>query len=298
MKRNHFSFLVVGGSQESKEANGGFKRYVGIGSTRVLALNPNKKKLDELMGYESANEPEYLLSTDDGKEARITFIVRTDPDTCNGIEITNRYVFTLRPKTDYSKDQSRIRIIDNYGNSAYIPAEDAKAGKALEPNVKAVGKYHIACEGEADLTTFLKTFIRVPYVLTYVDGAWGVTEDAKKGEFILEHLKEYFKGDFSEIQEVLDMQPNNKVKLLYGVRTTEDNRQYQVIATRGDFILPNNAGPKTLAKAEKDLAAAKAAGAYSNVDYRIQELQEYVVQPTTFTEAPVQEESHSDLPWE
>lgn len=297
MKQN-YSFLVVGKTQESKES-AGFKRYVGLASTFVLAVNPDKKKLDELMGYESANEPEYVISTDDGKEARITFIVKTDPESNNGIEITNRMMFTLRNKIAYNKDQSKVQVIDNYGNAVWMPAEDAKAGKTLEPNMKAVGKYHIACEGEADLIDFLKTYLNVPYVLTYTNGTWGVNDKAKDGEFILEHLKDYFKGDFSEIKGALEMQPNNKIKLLYGVRTTEDNKQYQVICTRHDMFLRNNASSKAIAKLEKDLADAKNAGAYANIDYKVQELQEYTVQPTSFSEMPSQaEDASSDLPWE
>lgn len=296
--KNYFSFLVVGKTQESKES-AGFKRYVGLGSTHVLAVNPNKKELDELMGFESANEPEYLVDTDNGKEVRINFIVRTDPESNNGIEITNRLMFTLRNKVAYSADQSKIQVIDNYGNAVWMPAEDAKAGKALEPNMKAVGKYHIACDGEAALIDFLRTYLGVPYVLTYNNGSWGVNENAKDGEFILEHLKDYFKGNFSEIKEALAMQPNNKIKLLYGVRTTEDNKQYQVICSRAGFFLRNNAGSKAIAKLEKDLADAKAAGAYASIEYKVQELQEYTVQPTNFTEAPAQtEDASSELPWE
>lgn len=297
MKNNSYSFLVVGKTQESKEAQG-FKRYVGLASSYVLALNPKKKELDELMGFESANEPQYLVDTDDGKEARITFIVRTDPETNNGIEITNRLMFTLRNKIAYNRDQTKVLVLDNYGNAVWMNADDAKAGKALEPNMKAVGKYHIACEGEADLVDFLKTYLGVPYVLTYNNGAWGVNEKAKDGEFILEHLKDYFKGDFTEIEEALAMQPNNKVKLLYGVRTTEDNKQYQVVCTRRDFFLRNNASMKAVAKLEKDLADAKNAGAYANVEYKVQDLQEYVVQPTQFKEIPATEDVSSDLPWD
>lgn len=297
MKNNSYSFLVVGKTQESKEAQG-FKRYVGLASSYVLALNPKKKELDELMGFESANEPQYLVDTDDGKEVRITFIIRTDPETNNGIEITNRAVFTLRNRMAYSRDQATVQVIDNYGNAVYIPVEDAKASKALGPNMKAVGKYHIACDGEAALVDFLRTYLGVPYVLTYINGAWGVNEKAKDGEFILEHLKDYFKGDFTELEEALAMQPNNKIKLLYGVRTTEDNKQYQTICLKYGFFLRNNAGTKAVAKLEKDLADSKNAGAFSNVEYKVQELQEYVVQPTQFKEIPATEDVSSDLPWD
>ena len=91
----HFCFLAIGKTTESIESSASFKRYIGVGSSFVKAVNPDKKTLDELMGYESQSEPEYLVDTDNGKEARITFIVVTDPETNNGIEIKNRLTITL-----------------------------------------------------------------------------------------------------------------------------------------------------------------------------------------------------------
>lgn len=298
--KSSFSFLVVGMTQESKEATGGFKRYVGLAGSRVLAFNPNKKELDMLMGFESANEPEYLVDTDEGKEARLTFIVRTDPETNNGIEITNQLRFTLRNRMAYANaDHTKVWVLDDYGNAVRIPVDDAKAGKALESNMKAVGKYHIACDGEPELVDFLRTYLGVPYVLTYTNGVWGVSDKAEQGKFILEHIKDYFKGDFSEIKNALNMQPNNKVKLMYGVRTNDEGKQYQTICTRVDYFLRNNAGSKAIARLEKILADAKNAGAFTNTEYKVQELQEYTVQPTDFSaEAPETDSSSSDLPWE
>ena len=297
--KNHYSFLAIGKTQESTEGGEGFKRYVGVGSSYVLAVNPDKKTTDELMGFESANEPEYVVEGESGKEARVTFIVRTDPETNNGIEITNKLVFTLRNTPAYNRDKTKVQVLDDYGNSVWADAEDAKAGKTLPANARIdQSHYHIAAQGEPDLVAFLKQYLVVPGSLNYLNGSWTVSDKAADGLFRLEHIKDYFSGNFSEIKDAIAMQPNNKVKLLYGVRTTDEGKQYQAIATKGEFILRNSAGSNALSKLEKDLAAAKAAGSYSTTEFKVQALQEYTVEPTNLEKAPESSDSSSDMPWD
>lgn len=298
---NSYSFLAIGKTQESKEA-AEFKRYVGLGSSYVLAVNPTKKELENLYGREMANDPEYLVDTDNGKEVRITFIVKTDPEACNGIEMINRVMFTLRNAPAYNRDQTKVQVIDKYGNTTWASTEDAKAGKKLlskeGKDLKIDSSYRMACVGEPELIHFLKTYLCVGDVFNYVNGSWVLKADAEDYVFGLEHIKDYFKGDFSELKEAIALQPNNKVKLLYGVRTTDDGKQYQTVATRGNMILANNAGSRAIARLEKELADAKAAGSYATTDFRVQELSEYTVEPTNLNAAPAAEESTGDMPWD
>ena len=294
-----YSFLAIGKTQESTETSE-FKRYVGVGSSFVLGVCPNKKDLDEMMGFESANEPEYLVDGEKGKEARITFIVKTDPEVCNGIEIKNRLTFTMRQNAAYNRDETKVQVIDQYGNHTWANTEDAKAGKKLLSSegkeLKIDSKYRMACVGECDLVDFLKTYLGVQDVFDYKNGSW--VKKANDGDYLfgLEHIGDYFKGDFKEIREAIALRPNNKVKLLYGVRTTDEGKQYQTIASRGDMILRNSAGSNAYAKLEKDLAAIKANGSYPTTEFKVQELAEYTVEATNL-EKPA-EASSSDMPWD
>ena len=304
MINNSYSFLVIGKTQESKEAQE-FKKYVGVGSSFVVAVNPTKKELEEIYGHEIANDPEYVVDTDNGKEARITFIVKTDPETCNGVEMINRMMFTLRNAPAYNKDQTLVQVIDKFGNVTWAKAGDAKAGKPILTKngnpAKIAPDYRIACVGEADLIGFLKPYLCVGDAFNYVNSTWVLKEDTKDFVFGLEHIKDYFKGDFSEIKEAIALQPNNKVKLLYGVRTTDEGKQYQAIATRNGMILSNSAGSKALARLEKDLANAKDNGSYASTEFAVQELTEYNVQATNLNTAPVETGTASgsgDMPWD
>ena len=292
------SFLAVGKTQESKEAGeSGFKRYVGVGSTYVKGVQPTKAEIDEFFGYESQAEPEYVKDTDNGKEAHITFLVQTDPETCNGIELKSRAMFTLRATPAYNKDQTKVQVIDSYGNHTWVNAEDAKAGKAiLLPNgnpQKIDTKYRMACVGECDLVDFLKKYLCIQDAFNYVNGTWVKKDNADECVFGLENIKDYFKGDFKEIKDAIALQPNNKVKLLYGVRTNDEGKQYQTVCTRGDLILSKGANVNALTKLEKDLASAKQNGAYANTDYRVCELKEWDVKPTNLDNPA----DTSDLPF-
>ena len=303
---NSYSFLMIGKTQESTEAQE-FKRYIGLASSFVMAVNPNKKELEAIYGHEMANEPEYVVDTDNGKEARITFIVKTDPETNNGIEMLNRVMFTLRNAPAYSKDQSKVQVIDKYGNTVWANTENAKAGNKLlsaeGKSLKIDDEYRMCCVGEADLVGFLKPYLCVQDVFKYVNGSWVKAEKADDGLFALEHIKDYFSGDFSEIKGAIEMQPNNKVKLLYGIRTKEDGKQYQAVATRNGMVLTNSAGSQSIARLEKELQRAKDTGSYATTDFRIQELAEYSVQPTNLEAAPASstdafDAGSSDSPWD
>lgn len=286
---NSYVFLTIGKTQESTETQE-FKKYVGVGSSFVVAVNPTKKQLEEIYGHELANDPEYVVDTDNGKEARVSFVVKTDPNICNGIEIINRAMFTLRNAPAYNKDESKVQVIDKYGNTTWADTNDAKAGKKLfsatGKELKIDSSYRIACVGEADLVGFLKAYLSIGDAFNYVNDSWVKKDNADDFLFELEHIKDYFSGDFSEIKDAIALQPNNKVKLLYGVRTKDDGKQYQTVATRNGMVLLNSAGSKALDKLEKDLINAKNAGSYASTDFRVQPLAEYSVEPTDFSTAP------------
>lgn len=305
---NAKSFLAIGKTQKSKEVQE-FKRYIGVASSHVLAVNPTKKELDELRGFESQTEPEYIREGENGKEAHINFLVKTDAEANNGIELISQLMFTLRQAPAYNRDETKVQVIDQYGNTTWANAEDAKAGKKLlsadGKELKIDSKYRMACVGEADLVGFLKKYLCVQDAFNYVNGSWILKDNPQDYVFGLEHIKDYFTGNFSELKDALKLQPNNKIKLLYGVRTTDDGKQYQAVAGREDLILANNAGSNALLKLEKRLAEMKSNGSFPNTEFRVCELQEYNVEATNL-DKPAQggdlpfnaEAPASGMPWD
>lgn len=303
--KNSYAFLAIGKTQESTETQE-FKKYIGVGSSYVLAVNPTKAEFEKIIGHETQNEPEYVVNTDNGKEARITFVVKTDPETNNGVEIINRAMFSLRNAPAYNRDQTLVQVIDKYGNFTWANAKDAEAGKKLLSKngnpLKIDDSYRMACVGEAALVDFLKHYLNVSEAFNYINGTWVKKDNADDFLFSLEHIKDYFNGDFSEIKEAIALQPNNKIKLLYGVRTTDEGKQYQAIATRENFMLYNNAGSSALSRMEKELANIKENGSYPNTEFKVQELTEFNVEATNLNQDPAgnpgTESGTGDMPWD
>lgn len=300
----NYSFLTIGKTSTSKEA-AVIKRYVGLGSSFIKMVNPDKKSLDAFMGFESKAEPEYVKDTEDGKMAIINFITETDPALCNGIDLKSRITFILRNTPAYNRDKTKVQVIDIYGNSTWANVEDAKEGKKLLSSngkeLRIASKYRMACVGEANLVAFLKDYLCVDDAFNYINGSWVLKDNADDCVFGLEHIKDYFNGNFSELKDALKLQPNNKVKLLYGVRNT-DNGQYQDIASREGLFLRNSAGDKALAKLENTLNQAKDNGAYANTIFKVQELQEFNVNATDLSTPQSNDplgsvEASDDNPW-
>ena len=302
MEKN-YCFLTIGKTSVSTEATF-IKKYVGIGSSFVKMVNPDKKSLDAFMGFESKSEPVYVKDDEKGKMAIINFIVETDPEQCNGIDLKSRITFILRNAPAYNRDETKVQVIDNYGNFTWANTEDAKAGKKLlsanGKELKIASKYRMACVGEANLVSFLKEYLCVEDAFNYINGSWVLKDNASDCVFGLEHIKDYFNGDFSELKDALKLQPNNKVKLLYGIRNT-DNGQFQEIASRDGLFLRNSAGERSIARLEKTLKQDMDNGAYSSSIFKVQDLQEYDVKATDLSTPkdndPLGGESSDDNPW-
>lgn len=296
MEKSSYNFLTVGKTSESTEAGEGYKRYIGLGSSYVIAVNPDAKKLEEIYGREMP-VPDYYGEKDGVKWARVDFILKSDSEVCNGIETIAKATFFLRNEAAINREGTRQEAIDIYGNAAYGDIQDIKDKKPIltsNGNPAKIGPvYRPAFSGEANLVAFLKAYLVVPQALIYPNGKWEVGPDADNGKFGLDNIKDYFTGNFKEIRDAIALQPNNKVKVLYGVRTTDDNKQYQDICTRGDMILPNYS--KSVDKLEKRLAEYKASGAFPNTEYKVCALQEYKVEASDLDAA---EASSSALPWE
>ena len=322
---NSYSFITVGKTVEQK--GGDFKRYVGLAQSEVVALNPTKKQLEEIYGREIQNEPEYFGTDDETgtKWARLDFVVKTDPELNNGIELISHAVFTLRNEMYANKDSSKVRIIDSYGNSVWMDTDAAKAKTVPTSNSGGsikMSDYRIALRGEPELIDFLRNYFSLPDAFEYANGTWSLKklkhqneltkEEAEKEDLLTfescmmaldkSDFEKFFKGDVSELRDAIEGRKATEklaATLLYGVRTTEDGKQYQTVCTGYDLTLRKNANAKAIARLEKQLANAKQGGLYGSIDYRVQELQEYSVEPTNL-EKPQEELpfAANEMPWD
>lgn len=287
MKKTNFAFMAFGKGQESTEGNV-VKMYTGVAPVFILEVNPNKAELEKLYNTQFEKEPEYISEIEVGEDrhkvqnVRLDFIVKTDAEKCNGVEIITKVVFFIRNEYRYNRDKTKVQVIDKYGRTAWVTIEQAKAHEIpMYKNGPAnLDKdYRPAYHGEEELTDFIKSYLNIPNVMKYVNNTWIMVDNPSDCEARLEDINSYFKDDFKELKEVIALQPNNKIKVLFGVRTTDDNRQYQTVYTQ--MFLRNNI--TNYSKLDANLQERKAAGAYPTTEFIVGDLKEYNVEPTNFS---------------
>ena len=303
--------MAFGQGQVSSEG-GSVKRYIGVASVFVLGVNPLKEELEKFYGRTLDNAPEYLGETEVGNtkvpQARLDFIVKADPEKYldehnQPLNFVSKVSLFIRKAYRYNKDNTKVQVIDKYGRTAWVTVEQAKAHEVpIYSNGPAnIDKnYRPAYIGEEELIKFLIAYLNIPSCQRYIDGKW-VMNDADKlsdSEASLEHIEDYFKGDFSELKTIIGYQPNNKVKVLFGVRNTDDNKQYQTVYTR--MFLKN--GVSDYSKLDKDVKETQNSGALSTSEFDCTELHEYIVESTNFGEggvgdAPFPPPTGGNTPW-
>lgn len=281
-----------------------YKRYIGIAPVKVLAINPSSKELEAIYGQAPETEPNYLGERTDSegnllKTARITFILKTDgsvlgPDN-KPLDHIARMSFFLRKQYRKSRDGAKVQVIDRYGNHQGWPTVE-QFKEHVYPLKSAAGKtltvdtsYRPCIDGEDRLTDFLKDWLNIPPVERYRDGQWVRADDPSKCEARLDNLVKFFDGDFSELKSILAMHDadgipvkNHTVKVLFGVRTGEDNKLYQEVYTSA-FARGYSS---SYSQIEKELRNDKEQGRNTSVEYEICPLREYKENVSTLSAIP------------
>lgn len=271
------------------------KRYVGVAPVYVLAVNPTKEKLSEIYGRTVEKDLEYISEKEGVKSARIDFIVKTNAEKCDGIELVTKVSFFVANEFMFNKEKTKTKIIDKYGRTAWATKEELKE-KAIPQYSSGpanIDKDYRQCyRGEEELTEFLKAYLNIDNVQTYdsATGKWKMVEHPEMCEARLDHIEDYFTSNFKELIDGVNSQPNNQVKVLFGVKTTDDNRQYQDVFIQKVL----RSGARKYTALQTALDEKKANGGYPNTEFEVCALKEYGVEPTNFG---TEDQSKNDLPW-
>lgn len=238
----------------SSQGAGNIKRFVGVGSFRVLGVNPTKEEMSKFFGSEVTKEPEYLKDMKDSndndkpyKQIRITFLVQADKEYEDGTPISSNAAlsepfkttisFFLDSRYMYNKDKTKVQVEDKYGRTAWVTIEQCKNHQIpvyKNGPARIDADYRPAYRGEEALTAFILNYLNVTPIETYnkTTGSWMTNSNPEDCEGRLTRVQDYFKGDISELKEYCGYMPYNRVKLLVGVKTDNEGKQYASIYTR------------------------------------------------------------------
>ena len=219
----------------STESNNSFKRYTGIGNFNVLGVNPDMTTLHS-WGIMVNNEPVYTGKQQDadGNEVdyvRVSFYIKsvTIPEFITNVS------FFVRRQPWYNKDKSKVKVIDVYGNDAWVTPEEAKNHlipvSANGRKAKLSSDYRAAYRGEVEVTGFIKNLLNIGDSHKYVNEAWELVDSASDCQCRFDKVKDWFNGDVSELREALNYQAGNEIKLLCGVRADDKGTIRQDVYT-------------------------------------------------------------------
>lgn len=272
-----------GASKEVKEG-GARVFYTGVENFKVIAVNPTQAELGALYGRDIEFVPEYLGTTNVSDAAgerevpqlKIDFFLRNDDSNMN-VKCTFYMADTF-----HKSATGKLKVINDFGNTTWLTEDDVKAKNTPENmqwyNPSGV---KVAKRGEEEVIDFLKNLLNLPIDLSKL-----TDQSEAHAKFTADTLKAMFKGDVSLLRQIIDS-TNNKVGILLGVKTKADGGLMQACYTRKtlrQYILSSNKGDK-FKYLQKDLAEAKANGAYGSVDFGPENMviREFKVTPTAIS---------------
>lgn len=177
-----------------------YQRKVGFDEMEIVAFNPTKEELESLLNIPDMKEPTYLglyQNPDDGKEfPKTTVSVWLKGKVSQGLFNVR---FSIINKERWNKDATKKQFINDVGDTAWGADENWLRSMATNMELKegtrnfykgfTTREFRPALSGEDKLYDFLQKF-------TNID-----TRDLAN-QITLE-TKRLFKGDFSELQELL-----------------------------------------------------------------------------------------------
>ena len=176
----------------------------GYVPVKVLAVNPTMEEMEQLTKWNLKEKPNYVGVNGGERYAVISFLVEAQNDE-KTIASTRVY---LSESYNYNKDRTKVQIIDRYGRSAWATVEEAEAQKIPQYKngpAKISTPYRKARRGEVQIVRFLADYLPIERPETWDDTLQRFVDKKNMDNCVitLDKIDDYFKGDFSELREIL-----------------------------------------------------------------------------------------------
>jgi len=261
--------MIENANASKVASNGEFidvKKYYGVASVKVLAINPKNSTLRKY-GWtidESADEPNYIHTATDGSQStRVRFLVEIqdiEPKPVISLD------FWIRDGFIIGQNSGKCRIIDSYGRVAWASKDEVKSHSIPQYSngPASIDKDYKACHpGQDKIIAFLFKLLNITPMTQFnkQKNEWVPTKNP--GRLTIDDWKKLVSGDVTELAEYVSLQPDNCVKVILGVKTTDENRAYQTFlsdcdgTTKSPYIsnasrIDNQTGEYTVARKRID----------------------------------------------
>ena len=241
--------------------------HIGVGSFTIASVCPSEEELKELYGSNAKAIQYSKVDETDGKNSATAHIIlNLLDDVGNENPVYKRATFYIKEIGFANKDKTKLQVINKYGDTMWVTKEEFQANVPAHYNPNFIMPYRPAFIGEEQLIGFIKTYLGIPMSREFSDNQWkNKTADQLamcEASFSIEEFKKMCAGDFSLLKSILSMQPNNKIKFMLGVRTTEQG-QFQDVYTRH----PINFNARNFNRVVKEINDAINSGNLNDVYY-------------------------------
>ena len=210
-----------------------YKKFIGVGKVNILSVNPSNEILRSV-GWnipENADEPQYVKTKDvDGKTqtyARVRFLVQVQDMEEKPIVPMD---FWVRPEVFINSEQTKCKIIDSFGRTAWGSKDEVKGHKIPQYKngpANIASDYKVCHRGEEEIVRFLFKYLNITPLQVFSRAANDYVESKNPGKLTIDKWSSLCTGDVSEIKEYVKLQPENCVGVVFGIKTTDDNKTYQ-----------------------------------------------------------------------
>jgi hypothetical protein len=185
-----------------------YKKYVGLFTANVVAVNPTKSELEKLLGTNIDKDPEYTGTNNEGnKRITLSFWLK---EANLGVLFNVR--FNLEDKIMISST-GKTQFINSAGQTSYaqdksqVPDFLTEGGRSIKP----------AKKGEELLCKFLRKWLNnLPY-------------DDPNTEIVIDDWKALFNGNTKELKSAIDAYKSQEVGAMATIRTSDDGKEYQSV---------------------------------------------------------------------
>ena len=196
------------------------EKYEGFTAVSVRAVNPSRVEIDKLLKRETIEDgmdPEYLSQDQDGNQkVSINFWLYSE-------ELDQYFVHSiwLTNKVKESKDGIKKQYVNSTCSTFYVDDPSnlpANFTMFLSKTKDELGykRYREALVGEQDMCVFLTSWLgRIKWTDPETD--------------VLLETAPLFKGDYKELQDLVDGNYDTPFVALLGVKTKDTGEQYQTI---------------------------------------------------------------------
>ena len=282
--KSSINMALSAGKQTTE--GGSFKMYVGLTPIGCKYVCPTKEQLSQIFGREWTKDTNYIKTSEDGIPQVNLMFPLTVENKVNGedVKFTVLQTISIWNAPRLKSDGSKFQVVDKWGNFAWVTEEEfnnnttplSSSGKKLKIDAS---NWRKAYRGEENLMKFLKPRLNISDAFEYKNNEWSLKSDTSNSECRLDEIAKYFLGDFSEIQNALNVMPENKVKGYVYIDEYE-GKQRQAIAR--EYV---NLASNKYNDLEKEIQSIND---NKGTNFTLCELKEYVVESTQFSQSTAQ----------